>query len=536
MNRSREHKISFRFLILFWPSLPLGPSLLSFPSIIICECCRHTQLLVSLSHEPRFPSPAAHPFSRLRSGSLPEPRSLTLSTHSQQQGRLRPLALQELAMAYRRCLLIRGNLVDRRCYPSFSYVLHSDEGKHERTDDKSSLAGISNFTQIRFSGSSLNGSMGFFAPSQDRFLSPYAGYNFCRNMSTQNQDSITDKFDIMSDVADVLTESTMETVASQAPVVNEVAIAAADSFLPVQLLQYLIDAVHSYTGLNWWAAIVLTTLLIRSATVPLLINQLKATSKLSIMRPHLEEIKQQMEGKSMDPVALAEGNAKMKKLFKEHGVTPFTPLKGLFIQGPIFVSFFLAITNMAEKVPSFKHGGAYWFTDLTTPDALYIFPVLTALSFLITVECNMQEGMEGNPAAGTMKNVSRVLAVLTVPFMMGFPKAIFCYWVTSNLFSLTYGLVLKVPGVKETLRIPKPPAAEPTSAPQSPFSIFPALKQAVKQATSTTNGPSSAPVGSSKHSDKKISSSSVISQRLRSLEKQAKGRKKNKKEGKVTGS
>lgn len=48
--------------------------------------------------------------------------------------------------------------------------------------------------------------------------------------------------------------------------------------------------------------------------------------------------------------------------------------------------FFIQISNMAEKVPSFKNGGAFWFTDLTTPDAMYIFPVLTAVSFLITVE------------------------------------------------------------------------------------------------------------------------------------------------------
>lgn len=95
------------------------------------------------------------------------------------------------------------------------------------------------------------------------------------------------------------------------------------------------------------------------------------------------------------------------------GVSPLTPLKGLFIQGPIFVSFFLAVSynllnnillmikwssisllmcsfwqinNMAEKVPSFKSGGAYWFIDLTTPDSFYIFPILTALTFLITVE------------------------------------------------------------------------------------------------------------------------------------------------------
>lgn len=111
---------------------------------------------------------------------------------------------------------------------------------------------------------------------------------------------------------------------------------------------------------------------------------------------------------------------------------------------------------MAEKVPSFKSGGAYWFVDLSSPDTLYIFPLLTALTFLATVEvdslvnysvlfsssscfnlccfvplltcidpqCNMQEGMEGNPAAGTMKNVSRVLAFVSVPLTMGFPKVI----------------------------------------------------------------------------------------------------------------
>ena len=36
----------------------------------------------------------------------------------------------------------------------------------------------------------------------------------------------------------------------------------------------------------------------------------------------------------------------------------------------------------------------------------------------------MQEGMEGNPVAATMKNVSRVLAILTVPFTMNFPKVL----------------------------------------------------------------------------------------------------------------
>ncbi|GAU40317.1 hypothetical protein TSUD_64820 [Trifolium subterraneum] len=116
-------------------------------------------------------------------------------------------------------------------------------------------------------------------------------------MSTLDQAG-SDKISIMTDVADVLEDSTLDAaVSSQGPVVSEVAIAAADSYLPVQALQYVIDAVHTYTGLDWWAAIILTTLLIRSATVPLLINQLKATSKLTLMRPRLEEIKEEMDGK-----------------------------------------------------------------------------------------------------------------------------------------------------------------------------------------------------------------------------------------------
>lgn len=155
-------------------------------------------------------------------------------------------------MAYRRCLLQRGkNLIDRRCNPSFTYILHSDDEGKQR-DQPDSAGRISNsFTQTRSFGfgNSLNGSMGF-SPS-----SPFAaGYynNFCRNMSTtpdQGFDKITE---LTTDVAHVLSDTAVDAVSSQAaPVVSEVAIAAADSFLPVQVLQYAIDAVHTYTGLNW---------------------------------------------------------------------------------------------------------------------------------------------------------------------------------------------------------------------------------------------------------------------------------------------
>ncbi|KAK4800612.1 hypothetical protein SAY86_021099 [Trapa natans] len=431
-------------------------------------------------------------------------------------------------MAYRRGLSTRASLIARRCHPSFSYLLHHNEDRRDRSFEEKRFEKPGLLLHQRPFLSALNRSAGFGAAFRGRACSSFSpstnnGPFLCRYMSTTVGNEAKN-IELISDVADVLTDTAMQTVASQAPVVNEVAIAAADSAFPVMCLQYVIDYVHHISGFNWCASIALTTLMIRGLTLPLLINQLKSSSKLAQIRPRLEEIKEEIQGKGMDPMAVAEGQKKMKQLFNEHGVSPFTPLKGIFISAPVFISFFLAISNMAEKVPSFKNGGAYWFTDLTTPDSFYVFPVLAALTFLITVECNMQEGMEANPHSGTIKNFSRILAVLTVPFTMGFPKAIFFYWVTSNLFSLGYGLVLKKPGVKKFLGLPEIPVNPPTTAPQSPFSMFSTLKQA----TSTAQEPSGL-ANPSTHTDRKISSSAVLSQRLRSLEKEVKGRKKNKK-------
>ncbi|KAK9143999.1 hypothetical protein Syun_013399 [Stephania yunnanensis] len=428
-------------------------------------------------------------------------------------------------MAYRRGLCTRIDLFRHRLGQSTAHILHrsGDDRRPDRGD--SSRRTMNDFLQRGYSSS------GFGSRVQERriVVSALMGFRWsCCGYSSRAIGEGGDSVEYMSDVTGILSDEGVEVaaaVALQAPaVVNEVAVAAADSFYPVAALQYLIDGVHSFTTLNWWASIAIVAIMIRGATIPFLINQLKATTKLTLMRPRLEEIKQQMQDAAMDPKTVAEGQRRMKELFNEYGVTPFTPLRGLLIQGPLFISFFLAITNMVEKVPSFKEGGAFWFTDLTTPDSLYILPVLTSLTFLITVECNMQEGLEGNPVAATMKNFSRVLAVLAIPFTMSFPKALFCYWVTSNMFSLVYGQVIKRPQVKEFLGIPIIPAATST-APKSGFS--PASTS--EPPAHTAHEPPPSQLLPRPTSAAKTSSSSIIRQRLKTLEKQVKSRSRTKK-------
>ncbi|KAF8380066.1 hypothetical protein HHK36_027536 [Tetracentron sinense] len=190
-------------------------------------------------------------------------------------------------MACRRSISTRVTLLTQRFHPFFSYIIHDDGCKREAPDADPSRRAISNFLQLgSYSSSSDCATAGFGALFRERRCSSFSlqqglGFSFCRYVSSTIGEG-SDKIEYINDVAEVFTEKTVEAVASQAPAVSEVVIAAADSFYPVVGLQYLIDNVHNLTGLNWWASIALTTILIRGATIPLLIQQLKATSKLTV--------------------------------------------------------------------------------------------------------------------------------------------------------------------------------------------------------------------------------------------------------------
>lgn len=332
-------------------------------------------------------------------------------------------------MAYRRSLTTSARLVARQrvgpsiCYEKGRITFHSDE---ERV--------LKSFLQSRSYGNTTNTCLGFGGGGiRSQFPMTASGFFLsARNMSTTNG-------------------------------VSEVAVAAVDSWPPVAALQHAIDGIHVYTGLNWWASIVITTLVIRTLSIPLLINQLKATSKFSRLLPELEQIRQEVQQSGMSPMHVAEGQERKKRIYKEHGVTHFTPLRGVFITGTVFGSFYLAIQNMVEKVPSLQTGGISWFIDLTTADSFYILPVLGALSFWANTEANMQEGV-----SVSMKNVVRGFSALTVPLAATFSNAHLCYWITYNSFSLAYGLIIRRPSVKKLLNItivdlPLPPSLSGSS-------------------------------------------------------------------------
>ncbi|XP_071696233.1 mitochondrial inner membrane protein OXA1-like [Rutidosis leptorrhynchoides] len=450
-------------------------------------------------------------------------------------------------MACRRSLTIaRAKLFgqQRIITPSlFSYVNHDEDRKNSQHSDNKvnfflqsqsyGVSGNKTNTGLAFGGSGIS----IRDPKWSRLINvpPLMtttsgsgfGYLVARNMSTSIGNG--------SNMTHILADQTMEAVSTQAAAVSEVAIAAADSWFPVAALQYAIDGVHMYTGLNWWAAIAVTTLIIKTLLIPVMIHRLKASSKISNLTPKIEEIKQDIDDQRM---GFFEGNEQIHRLFKEHGVHPLAPLMGIVIDAPIFISFFFALENMVEKVPSFTTGGVSWFLDLTATDPFYILPVASGFLFWLNVEFGTQEGMEGNARAAMMKNVARGFAALSIPFSASFPQAIFCYWISSSLFGLVYGLIFKQEQVRKFFNIPKiVPHLQSQSSFGSPFEMLKKCYSEYLQQQQRAAGISNPRVPNlqistsqqQKSANGGVSSTSVLSNRIRNLEKKVKGKKKNKK-------
>jgi YidC/Oxa1 family membrane protein insertase len=76
-------------------------------------------------------------------------------------------------------------------------------------------------------------------------------------------------------------------------------------------------------------------------------------------------------------------------------------------------------------VPSLVDGGAYWFVDLTVADPVYVLPAASTAVFLLMVELNAADGMEGHDPAmvARMKWIMRAVAFV-MPVMAGSMPAV----------------------------------------------------------------------------------------------------------------
>ena len=278
-----------------------------------------------------------------------------------------------------------------------------------------------------------------------------------------NADKIaqTDEFVDSDDSIGIAGPYTADSIVDIATQAESAALEAATegAWLPTKALDWLLSSVHSYSGLPWWQSIMLTTFGIRLASMPVVLMQIKNTYKLSLARPEIESLLNNMKEEQAkgNPNAVRDYQQQVARVWAKHGANPIKSMATLFIQAPLFIGFFAALRGLAAaKVPSLVEGGTLWFSDLTSPDPTYALPILAGATFLLTVELGAADGMQGQTesAMKKMKNIMRGVAVLIVPFTVNLPASVFMYWTASNTFSLFQTLILKNKKMKKVLGLP----------------------------------------------------------------------------------
>lgn len=106
------------------------------------------------------------------------------------------------------------------------------------------------------------------------------------------------------------------------------------------LIYRFLDSFHLPGALGW--AIVFLTILIRFLIWPFIASQLRSTSKIAALKPHLEALSKKHKG---DKQALA--SAQMA-LYKEHGVNPAGGCLPSLIQLPAVIALYQTIQSLFD--------------------------------------------------------------------------------------------------------------------------------------------------------------------------------------------
>ncbi|MFD0767556.1 YidC family membrane integrase SpoIIIJ [Bacillus sp. CGMCC 1.60114] len=203
-------------------------------------------------------------------------------------------------------------------------------------------------------------------------------------------------------------------------------------------LSQLITYFAKLFGNNYGLSIVVTTLIIRFALLPLMIKQTKSTKAMQALQPEMAKLKEKYSSK--DQATQQKLQKEMMQLYQTHGVNPLAGCLPIFIQMPILFAFYHAIMRTAE----IKQHTFLWF-DLGHADPYYILPIVAAITTFIQQKLAMAGTAGQNPQMAMM---IWLMPIMILVFAINFPAALSLYWVVGNIFGILQTYLIKGPDIK----------------------------------------------------------------------------------------
>jgi YidC/Oxa1 family membrane protein insertase len=137
--------------------------------------------------------------------------------------------------------------------------------------------------------------------------------------------------------------------------------------------------VQEHIASNWGWAIILFTVFINLVILPLRVQGMRSMLKMQRIQPQTDAIKARYGNPKPTDPKMAEMNAEVMALQKEHGVSMFGGCIPTLIQFPLLFAFYTMMTRVVEL----RHAHWYWLHDLSLADPYHILPIMmVATSFL----------------------------------------------------------------------------------------------------------------------------------------------------------
>jgi len=179
---------------------------------------------------------------------------------------------------------------------------------------------------------------------------------------------------------------------------------------------------------NWGWSIVLQTIVITIALLPLRFYQLKSALKMQRVQPQMKAIQEKYKKYSMRDPRKQEMNKEIADLYKREKVNPASGCLPLLIQMPFFIAYYKVLSTAIDL----RQAHWLWIRDLSAADPYFILTALVVVSFWVTQKMTPQAGMD--PAQQRMMNIM-------MPLMMGFffwhmPAGLNLYYALSNIIMI----------------------------------------------------------------------------------------------------
>jgi YidC/Oxa1 family membrane protein insertase len=179
---------------------------------------------------------------------------------------------------------------------------------------------------------------------------------------------------------------------------------------------------------NWGWAIVLQTIVINLALLPLRLSQMKSMLKMQRVAPQIKAIQEKYKKYSLRDPKKAEMNEEISALYKKEGVNPVGGCLPLVIQMP----FLFAYYRMLGVAIDLRHAPWLWVRDLSAPDPNYILPIAIVVTMFLMQRMTPQAGMD--PAQQKMMNI--MMPVMLGFFSFNLASGLCLYWAVGQLIGI----------------------------------------------------------------------------------------------------